>query len=472
MKSLLGLWTVLISILLVGWSLLRWYDKSFSNDDGILADINLDLLLYYLLGSITVLGIVLATTKSRYGWFANAAASLVGLIFLWFGIEIVGLGIITLGLTDAPRPFHSRIWLNYKWLSDHPPFWGDISPAFGRWRLSNQSSTVPLCNGDSILITSNSFGMYDAERQLVPPGSSKRAVLLGDSFMEGYMVDTPQRYSNLLEATTGLEHLNFGVNGTSPINYYLTYKHLASRFAHDVVVISLLPANDFEDYTQKNELDLLRYPIYRPFWQGQFPNVKLAYSLADIRQSIAAPINFRQPVRIQHTVDSLFQNLPWSKKIVAEIQLNSYAYSYITYLVGKFARHPTPLVNSFSEEAFESRWPAFAFSLEKLLASAQGKKVILLGMPILSDVQAYDKQPLDNFSPRIKALCRQYGADYINLLTVIHAQKAERWKSFYIPCDGHFSVRGENLVALALLRNPVYRHAMGLAPIPSHHSRP
>lgn len=468
MKSLLRLWAILTGGLIIGCGLLRWYDTGFSNADGMLADINFNLLLYYLMGFTSGMAILLLATKSRYGWIAHAAASLFGLVVLWLGIELLCLGVMTLGLSEAPLPFHSRFWLNYKWLADDSPFWGDISPEYGRWRLPSQSHRIPICTGDSIIITSNSFGMRDKERQLGSTSPMKRAVLLGDSFLEGHLVDAPLRYSNLLESTTGREHLNFGINGTSPINYYLTYKHLASRFAHDVVIVSLLPANDFEDYTEDNALDLLHYPIYRPYWKGQFPAVKLAYSLSDIRQSIAAPVNFRQPVRIQHTVDSLFQNLPWSKKILAEIQLNSYAYSYITYLVGKFARHPTPVVNSFSEEAFESRWPAFAFSLEKLLASAQGKKVILLGMPVLSDVQAYNKQPVDDFSPRIKALCRRYGADYINLLTVIHAQKAERWQRFYIPCDGHFSVKGENMVALALLRNPVYRRAMGLAPIPGH----
>ncbi len=464
MKSILRLWSVLTGSLMIGWGLLAWYDLSLSNADGVLADINFSLLLSYLIGFTSGLAILLLATKSRYGWITHVAASLVGLVVLWLGIELVCLGIMVLGLSDAPRPFHSRLWLNYKWLADDSPFWGDISPEFGRWRLPSQSHRIPICTGDSIMITSNSFGMRDIERQLDSDSPKKRVVLLGDSFLEGHLVDAPNRYSNLLESATGSEHLNFGINGTSPINYYLTYEHLASRFAHDVVIVSLLPANDFEDYTEDNVLDLLHYPIYRPYWKGDFPKVKLAYSLADIGQSIAAPANYRQPLRVQYTVDSLFQNLPWEKKIMAEIQLNSYAYNYITHWAGKRGSHSTPVINSFSEDFFGSRWPAFAFSLEKLLASAKGKRVILVGMPIQSDVEAYDKQRVDDFSPRIQALCRQYGADYINLLPILHAHKAGNWQHFYIPCDGHFSALGEKLVALALLRNPAYRRAMGITP--------
>lgn len=448
---------------MITWGMLRWYDTSFSNTDGMLADINFNLLLSYLIGFTSGLAILLLATKSRYGWIAHAAASFFGLVVLWLGIELLCLGAMKLRWSEAPLPFHSRLWLNYKWLADDSPFWGDISPEFGRWRLPSQSHRISICTGDSIMITSNSFGMRDTERQLDSDSPKKRAVLLGDSFLEGHLVDVSNRYSNLLESATGSEHLNFGINGTSPINYYLTYQHLTSRFAHDVVIVSLLPANDFEDYTEDNVLDLLHYPIYRPYWKGDFPKVKLAYSLADIGQSVAAPANYRQPLRVQHTVDSLFRHLPWEKKIMAEIQLNSYAYNFFTYWAGKRGRQQTP-VNSFSEESFGSRWPAFAFSLEKLLASAKGKKVILVGMPILSDVEAYDTQRVDDFSPRIQALCRQYGADYINLLSILHAQKSGNWQHFYIPCDGHFSALGEKLVAQTLLRNPAYRRAMGITP--------
>jgi hypothetical protein len=463
MKSLIRLWAAITGGLMITWGLLAWYDTSFSNGDGVLSDINFNLLLSYLIGFTSVLAFLLLATKSRYGWVAHAAASLFGLVVLWLGIELFCWGAMTLGWSEAPLPFHSRLWLNHKWLADDSPFWGDISPEFGRWRLPSQSHKIPICTGDSISISSNSFGMRDKERQLGSNSSKKRAVLLGDSFLEGHLVDAPNRYSNLLESATGSEHLNFGINGTSPINYYLTYKHLASHFAHDVVIVSLLPANDFEDYTEDNALDLLHYPIYRPYWKGDFPHVELAYSLADIGQSIAAPHNYRQPLRVQYSVDSLFQKLSWEKKIMAEIQLNSYAYNFFTSWAGRRGRRQTP-VNSFSEESFGSRWQAFAFSLEKLLALAKGKKVILVGMPILSDVEAYDIQRVDDFSPRIQALCRQYGADYINLLPILHAHKKGNWQHFYIPCDGHFSALGEKLVALALLRNPAYRRAMGITP--------
>ncbi|WP_373511060.1 hypothetical protein [Persicitalea sp.] len=462
MKNVLKFWAALMGGLIVIWGLLRLYDKLFANDDAILGGINLNTLLNYLLVGAGLLALATLGTRSKYNWLANLSASLCGLLFFWVMAELVCFGLISLGITDAPPPFHSRVKLNENWVSHKEPFWADISSEFGRWRLPNSSIRVPICNGDSVLLTSNSYGMRDAERQLANPGSNKRAILLGDSFMEGYMVDAPLRYSNLLETKTGREHLNFGINGTSPINYFLTYEHLARQFEHDVVIVSLLPANDFEDYSESAKMGLLHYPIYRPYWERDFPDVNLKYSITDINQSVAAPANIRQPTNTQQSVDSVYRSMQWGKKMVAELKLNSYVYACAMNWAGKSASRNSELANSFAREFFEERWFAFGYSLEELLKVAQGKKTILLGMPVLSDVHAYDKLPEDDLSPQIQALCQKYGAAYINLLPIVHKMNPAEWSTLYISCDGHFSAKGEKFVANVLLQDPSYREAMGL----------
>ena len=102
------------------------------------------------------------------------------------------------------------------------------------------------------------------------------------------------------------------------------------------------------------------------------------------------------------------------------------------------------------------------YSLKKLLKAAVGKKVILLGIPVLSDLKAYARQPTDDLSPRLEALCRQNGATCLDLLPVFYNLGSEKWADLYVPCDGHFSPRGEQLVAQTLLRSPEYREAMDL----------
>lgn len=469
MNSVLKFWAAVSGSLVAIWAILWLYDLTFTNGDGWLGGINLTILLGYLLTVLTVLTVTILGTRSRQEWLATVSASLCGLLFFWIVAEIVCFGLIRMGMTDAPQPFHSRVWLNENWYTSNQKFWGDVNPTLGRWRIPEATIRLPICTNDTITLTSNRFGMRDRERTLANASGKKRAVFLGDSFVEGYLVNVSQRYSDLLEAQTSQEHLNFGINGTSPINYYITYSSLVKRFDHDVVIIGLLPANDFEDYEKSQKLELLRYPIYRPYWRGTLPDVSLAYSLSDIRQSIAAPNNHYKPEKIQQTVDSLFQSLSLGQKLVAEMRLNSYLYSCATHWVKvhhSASRNKDEdgfmLPNSYAKETYESRWGTLEYSLEKLLVAAKDKKVILLGLPILSDIKAYDQHRIDDLSPRLRALCKKNGATYLNLLPVFHSLGADKWASQYVPCDGHLSPAGERLVAQALLRFPEYRRAMEL----------
>ena len=474
MKSVSKFWAAVSGGLVVIWGLSRLYDLAFTNGDGLLGRLDLDVMLGYLLTIVGLLTLATLGTRSRNNLVTNFSASLCGLLFFWILAEIGCFGLIRFKLTDAPEPFHSRVWLTENWYPTWPKFWGDINPVFGRWRIPKASIRLPICTSDTITLSSNRFGMRDRERTLANPSGRKRAVFLGDSFVEGYLVNAPQRYSNLLEAQTGREHLNFGINGTSPIDYYLTYESLVRRFDHDVVIITLLPANDFEDYEESQQLALLRYPIYRPYWRGNLPDVSLAYSLADIKQSIAAPNNYHKPEQVQQTVDSLYYTLSWVQQLAAEIQLNSYLYSCAMHWAGLGPAIPNEskgsgagqdalaLPNSYAKETFRNRWGTLEYSLAKLLKAAKGKKVIVLGMPILSDLQAYDQKPTDDLSPRLRALCRRTGATYLNILPAFHALGADQWADLYVPCDGHFSPKGERLVAQTLLANPEYREAMGL----------
>lgn len=102
------------------------------------------------------------------------------------------------------------------------------------------------------------------------------------------------------------EHLNFGINGTSLINYYLLHKHLAKRFEHDVVIIGFLPANDFEDYSDGDEAGLVQFPIYRPYWKSANSGYDLKYSLASINQACGSLAIYNKPKAIFNTKDSVY----------------------------------------------------------------------------------------------------------------------------------------------------------------------
>ncbi|MFN4146108.1 MAG: hypothetical protein ACK4GN_09820 [Runella sp.] len=455
MNKTTAIWLV-FGILMIGWG------EYFSKSPFFWGSLNLNTLVGYLGWLGLVIGLILWGGRSKHKILSNLSFSVAGLLFFWFLVEIICFLVIKLGVLQTSAPFHSRLLLYHNWYSDKRPFWGDYSKFSGRWRMPYDTLINVPCHGDTVIITTNSFGMRDRERDLKNNTSQKRVAMLGDSFLEGYIVNTPQRHSDLLETATQAEHLNFGLNGTSVINYYLTYKHLAKRFEHDVVTVAILPANDFEDYTSQQKISLMEYPIYRPYWEGDFPNVSLQYSLAHIGQSIASPPNHTRPRHTQQVVDSIYRSLPLIEQIRAEWHLNSYLNACLRHGVSQLTKSRIAQTGSFSKEFFESRWPAFEYSLEQLAKEAKGKKVFFYVIPILSDLEAYDKNRTDDLSPRLEKLCQKYNIMYINTLPIFHAKGREVWSKLYEPCDGHWTAAGEKMMAEILLSTPAYRRALEL----------
>jgi hypothetical protein len=85
-------------------------------------------------------------------------------------------------------------------------FWKGQHPVFGVWHAPD---TVKQHTSRS-----NSVGARDVERART--STRPRVVVLGDSFLEGWGVDEPERLSNRLEAATGVEHLNFAMAHFGP----------------------------------------------------------------------------------------------------------------------------------------------------------------------------------------------------------------------------------------------------------------
>jgi hypothetical protein len=462
MKKLLRFWGGVGTVLLLSWLSAKYYDCYFANCDGIVYSLNINVLFGYLGGFGATIALLTAGLKSKFQPVVNVSLSLLSLLFFWVLAEVLCAGLIQIGISDSERPFHSRVLLSQKWLNHQKLFWGDMHPQFARWRPANDTLTIHPCHGDSITIATNSSGARDVERTVKNRSQRKRVVMMGDSFVEGYLVNTPQRHSNLMEDATQCEHLNFGLNSTSPINYYLTYKHLAKQFEHDVVTVGILPANDFEDYTPQQKTHLLKYPIYRPYWEGEFPNASIKYSLAHINQSVGAPSSRNRLVHIQQVVDSVYRTLPLKDKLLTELSLNSYLFNQILSLQLAYRKQTQTAQSSFSANFFENRWGAFEHSLVQLIQEAKGKKMIFYLIPILDDIEMYHQNRIDDLSPKLEALCARHDVTLINLLPVFHAQGSAQWNSFYEPCDGHFTPKGEAFVAKTLLAHPAYRNALGL----------
>ncbi|GAA4451716.1 hypothetical protein GCM10023189_13960 [Nibrella saemangeumensis] len=444
------------AVLVIAFLLCVFYDRQYGFGDGLIRNFAFRNVFSFIRTVWLVCFLFALGFASRLKWLQNLTLLLFTALFLLFLLELAAQLLVRSGLFPSiamyPRRYYIEGGLQYR----KPLIWGDMNPASGRWRVPNRADTLITCSGDTFVRPTNAFGALDRERSLVNTNPDKpRVVVIGDSFYEGYMVPAKERVSSRLENLTGIEHLNFAINGTSPINYYLLYKSLISRFEHDVVIIGFLPANDFEDYTDKEAYRLVNWPIYRPYWYGQYPNYQLRYSLSDITQSIYRPTVSQ--AKLLTVIDSVYAHLPLRQQLKAELLANSSLVQILKTVASRRGQTKTSFTSfeQFDEEAF-----LYAqYSLEQLFKEAKGKQIILLSTPILQDIQAIRDGKQNRLDSRLRALCDQYGVTFIPLLPEFLAYKGDV-SEMYVACDGHWSRKGEAFVADLLQKNSLYQRAV------------
>lgn len=269
------------------------------------------------------------------------------------------------------------------------------------------------------------------------------------------MVNTQERLSTLLEQRTGLEHLNFAVSSSSPINYYLTYKRIVKAYQADMLIVGFLPANDFESYKESNAHGLVDWPVYTPYWQGTYPTYQLRYSLARVDQSIC--YGKHTQVSLRKVVDSVYSALPLSAKLKADFWANS---SLLRLLSERKARRYKAGQISSYEQFTEDDWHYVSYSLRQLIQEAAGKNVIILSIPTLWDLRALKSGNVNRIDPLLAQFCQQHGVAFIPLAPSFLAYKG-KLAHLYVPCDGHWSVQGEAYAADAVFHHPVYQALVG-----------
>ena len=119
----------------------------------------------------------------------------------------------------------------------------------------------------SSFIRTNSAGFRDRERSEAKPPGHFRIAVLGDSYIEAKQVDFEETFPALLEKRLNLcgafgrrpvEVLNFGVPGYGTAQELLTYRHLASRYAPDLVIVAVFTGNDIRNNSRELEPDKMR----------------------------------------------------------------------------------------------------------------------------------------------------------------------------------------------------------------------
>ncbi|MDR3414521.1 MAG: hypothetical protein P4L87_26745 [Formivibrio sp.] len=156
-------------------------------------------------------------------------------------------------------------------LVGRPIYWQERYPPrtekdlWGAWGVPNSKSRL-IGPCFDVEYNFNSIGARDKERQAQ---SSKRWIVLGDSFVEGFGIQERERFTNILEERLGWEFANFGSSSDfGPLQYLLVYRLLAKQFEHQGVIVGLLPNNDFTDNDSdwwKMNRNLDQQNRYRPY---------------------------------------------------------------------------------------------------------------------------------------------------------------------------------------------------------------
>ncbi len=302
-------------------------------------------------------------------------------------------------------------------------FWKDIHPAFGVWHVPNTSFQHRKSCFD-VEYRTNSEGMRDRPREKNGPAS--RVLTLGDSFIEGWGVPEQDRLSNLLEREKGREFLNFGTSGYfGTTQYFLLYDRLAKAFSHDSVLVGVLPSNDFNDDNYGLWKDKGRH---RPFWVGDSPPYELRYA-----RSVPEGMTFR-------------------RYLAGVLREFSYLYNAIKNVV--LARRTgdsgqAGKVFSRFYDFNEGEYGRMEYSLTKLRESAEGKRVTVILIPILHDLERYDRDGKSPLTQRLEAWGKRHSAEVVDLTPWFHDYQKD-WRQYYFPCDNHWSSYG-NHVAFDLL---------------------
>jgi hypothetical protein len=316
----------------------------------------------------------------------------------------------------------------------------DTAP-WGIWRRANATSRFEsACFAQTL--AANAFGMNDVPREK-QAGGRRRVVVLGDSFAEGWGVAREARVSNILERELGMEFLNFAIASAGPLQYQMIYELLAADFAHDAVLVMLLPGNDFTD----NDAETWRRKPNRDFHQRHrryyAQRADGGYDVIDPTREEGAQGAAPEAVR---GIDRRAER-GWLNRLEKTVRDNLWlhrAIDHIKTLWGIGAGY------SGYDDYTDAQFNAVVWSLRQIKARAGGRPVSVAIAPRLNDFLRAARGGATRLPPALTAALAADGIDVIDLLGPMR-RAAPDPTALFIPCDGHWTEAGNRLAAQALL---------------------
>jgi len=375
-------------------------------------------------------------TSTRRNLLLLAASTIFSLALL----EAAVYAIVGIRHLPIARPSYSFARVGYG-------FWMDLDPHFGVWHpASAQFRHRTACY--DVTYKSNSYGARDDEH--ARQSSATRVVVLGDSFVEGWGVEKNDRLVDVLQRSTGLEYLDFGTaGGFGTTQEWQQYEHLVSTFSHDAVLLGVLPDNDFED----NSLEagrLFHGDQYRPYLEGKYPDYKLVYFRSD---ALNRPLKLRIKRYVKgflREFTETYNLLSYMRAVSIEQEAERKAASGRSAAAPARKRIPSQYYDYTSDD-----WDRMRYSIERLVAKAGKRPVLVFTIPRINDLRRYDADGQAPLTKQMTSLADSLGFAYVDLLAPMH-DRSRDWDSYFIRCDGHWSPAGNRVAASLLLEAPLF----------------
>lgn len=310
----------------------------------------------------------------------------------------------------------------------------ELNPHWGTWHYKEDYTEEKQCFKSKYQI--NSYGARDKER--VESGDTNRVVFLGDSFIEGYGLQSGDRLTDQLEKNSGREMLNFACGYFTPTQEYLVYKNLAANFAHNTVVIGLLPFNDLiEDDTSFYEND--RFTHYKPFFVESGNGYRLLYREDSLSKSTFNKTGYFE---INNTTSQRMHRF-----------LKEFSFWYNIY---QFIKNNRPVKNEASKpysgyyDFTEPQLKKLKFILSALKLAANDKRIVVITIPVYNDFLRYRSGNNNSIAKELETFCNSNKMEYIDLLPAL-SDRVKDPANLYFTCDGHWNEQANKLAAEIIL---------------------
>jgi hypothetical protein len=320
--------------------------------------------------------------------------------------------------------------------------WWNEKNIWGAWhKLNSQTRHRSKCF--DVLLKSNEVGARDDSFENLKGEST---ILLGDSFAEGFGVNSKDSVANLLENSKFGNVLNFGTSGDFGIlQQYLIYKNLAINYTHNNLIIFFFPQNDFTDNNYEYWVKTnARYfakgkERFRPYFEVSKSN-NFSYF---IPYSAVKRENLYNTLIRPNNLTIFVQDYFWSANIIRTINI-------LKVRKDKSKEIARVTDNLFYDAPLDSQKPVLFF-MEKIIDLAKGKNIYLVPIPSYSDMlvaQNLKKQKTPYWKTRLLKMGENNPK--LHILDLLQ-KKIQNPNKLFLSCDGHWSPKGNKWVAKQLI---------------------